>query len=309
MRVHVIGVGADFNTGNIPQAHNAAVCRGRHNDFAEIVHWIQKPFGCQRQHNRIVLRAWSGAQRPDRCLHVLRGDSLHHIGAAQPKGGNFFGVKPNAHGMLRAVNVNTPHSVDTQHRIFNGVIGKVWQIQAVISIVGRAQHKHCEHIGKLAWDVDALLGHHLGQLRINLLKAVLHLDSGDIGVGADIKRDGQGIASVIVRGRRHIQHIFHTIDGVFNRNGDRVDQNLRRRSGVGRFNDNLRWRNVGILRHRQNGNGQQPQKNHHNGHDAGKTRPFYKKCWKHYLVSLTAERMFIWSGVSGAIRPSLSTTR
>ena len=193
MRVHVVVVGTQFNPRDIAEADDTAVLVGRNDYVFKIPDVVKQPLSGQRQNQRRISVARRGADLADRCLNILRGNSVDDIRTAQAQRRKPVAVEPNAHAVLRSVDGNVTDTVNTGQRILNVGIGEVAEVKVIIGVVRRTQHQQAQNVGHLGLDVNAFLLHQCRQLRHNLRQTVLNLNLRNIRIGADIKGNGQTV--------------------------------------------------------------------------------------------------------------------
>ena len=181
MRIHVVVVGTQFNPRDIAEADDTAVLVGRNDYVFKIPDVVKQPLSGQRQNQRRISVARRGADLADRCLNILRGNSVDDIRTAQAQRRKPVAVEPNAHAVLRSVDGNVTDTVNTGQRILNVGIGEVAEVKVIIGVVRRTL------------DVNAFLLHQRRQLRHNLRQTVLNLNLRNIRIGADIKGNGQTV--------------------------------------------------------------------------------------------------------------------
>ncbi len=275
--------GSLFDTGDIFKINHGAVRTGAHHNVFKVRRVIQTAFSLQRVRYLTVSR--NAADRADRSLDVLLLDGGGHFSRTDSQSGQPAGIHPDAHAVFRPVHLSTADTGNALKRRFNNFVDVVAQKQLIAGSARRTDHDETEHICGLGLYRNTLLGHFRWQQRLGLSHTVLHLDLRHIGVGADSKAHRQLVAARTVGRRRHINHVVHAIDCIFDRAGNSCRQNFRTGTGIKRMNDHLRRSNLRILRDRQREHRKNTGQHQHNGNHTGKTRAFNKNPGNHYLSS------------------------
>ena len=92
-----------------------------------------------------------------------------------------------------------------------------------------------------------------GSERWAIAHLVLHVDGGDVLVGADLEADGQRVDAVVGRLRRHVDHVRHAVDLRLDRRCDGLLDGGGIGTGEGRGDDDGRRRDLRITGHGQPG--------------------------------------------------------
>ena len=118
-------------------------------------------------------------------------------------------------------------------------------------MVGRGQIDDEDEVRVLLLDRHAALIDDRRQRRSRLRHAVLNVDGGDIERIADVEGDGDRRRAVVRAGRGQVGHALDAVDLLFERRRHRVGDDLRARAGIIGADDDLRRRDLGELRDRQ----------------------------------------------------------
>ncbi len=119
------------------------------------------------------------------------------------------------------------------------------------AFVGRGEVDDQDEIRVLLLDRHAALVDDRRQRRGGLRDAVLHVDRGDVERIADLEGDGDGRGAVVGARRGHVAHALDAVDLLFERRRHRVGDDLGAGAGIIGADDDLRRRDVGELRDRQ----------------------------------------------------------
>ena len=159
--------------------------------------------------------------------------------------------------------------------------GVVAQEQPIARPFRRGQVHHHQHVrGLLAGD-DPLPHHVLRQPGLRDGHPVLHVDRGDVGVGADREGDGQRVAPAVGAGRRHVEHPVDAVDLGLDGRGHRFLHHLCVRPRIAGGHLDLGRGDVGELRDRDGADGDQPGQHDHDGDDEGELRPGDEESGEH----------------------------
>ncbi len=175
------------------------------------------------------------AHAPDGGLHVLALQRRDHVARGQAEGGQAVDVEIDVHGeLVGREDAHVAHAGDTLERVDQvqvGVIGQRWAIYPVIlGVKDDARQKRRRALES----PDAKLAYLGRQERLGQRHAVLHVDHGDVGIGAHLEADRQGIAPVGARVRAHVDHVLDADHLVLDRLSDGLFGDLGAGAGIGR---------------------------------------------------------------------------
>jgi hypothetical protein len=132
-------------------------------------------------------------------------------GRRQLDGGELAGVEPDAHGVGRPEQLDVAHALHAAQRVDQRGAGVVAEIGArEVGTVGVERDDQREVLGRL-FDGQALLLHLGRQEGGRGLQLVLHLDLGDVGVGAGRESQGDGGEAAAVARRGHVEQAVQAL--------------------------------------------------------------------------------------------------
>ena len=131
---------------------------------------------------------------------------------------------------------------------------EIAQEKRVVAIVLGGKRDDLKRRRFLLLGHDALLLNRHRQLRHRRRDAVLDEHLGEIQIRANFKSHGQRVAAIARAVGLHVEHLFHAVDLLFDRQGDRLEQDFRARAGIGRRHLNRGRRDRWILGNRQDKN-------------------------------------------------------
>ncbi len=183
-------------------------------------------------------------------------------GDVEPARLHLVGIEPDPHRILAgAEHVDVADAGQPRDLVLQPDGGVVAEIEAVVAPVGRRQRDDLQDRGRLLLHRDALLLHGLRQLRQRGRDAVLHQHLREVEIGADLEGDGERVGAVGGGIGLHVDHAFHAVDLLLDRQRDGVDHGARAGAGIARGHLHGRRHHVGILRDRQ------PEQRHRADHD------------------------------------------
>ena len=134
-----------------------------------------------------------------------------------------------------------------------------------------------------------------GELRLSERHPVLHVDLGDVGVGADLERDLHVERAVVAAGRRDVDHPFDAVYLLLQRlRHGRLDY-LRVGAGVAGRDLDDRRRDVGVLVDRQGSERDEPGERDDDRDDEGEFRPVDEERAEHPLTRRALGEAARWS--------------
>ena len=139
-------------------------------------------------------------------------------------------------------------------------------------MIGRRQIDDQDEIRVLLLDRHAALVDDRRQRRGRLVDAVLYVDRGDIERIADVEGDGDRRRAVVRARRGHVGHALDAVDLLLERRRHRVGDDLRARAGIIGADHDLRRRDLGELRDRQQKEADRAGEHHDRGDRRGKDR-------------------------------------
>ena len=177
-------------------------------------------------------------------------------------------VQPHAHGIVATTeDLHLAHALDAREPVLHVEHGVVAQVVDVIAVVGRDQVHHHGQVRRALDGGNTQAAHFFRQARFGLRDAVLHQLLCLVRVGAQLEGHrqrhhaiGRGLAA-------HVEHAFHTVDGLLQRRGHGLGDHL----GVGAWvlgaHHHRRRRDLGVLRDGQTAQcDEPPQEDEHRQH-------------------------------------------
>ncbi len=272
-----IGIGAQFDPGDIAQPHHGPRGVGLENDVAELLRCLQLRLGRDSGVQFGALGSGLAAQRAGRNLGILRLDGVGDIRRHQAEIVQLVGVHPDAHGILRAEHLDIADACDAAQRVHHLGCHEVGDIDIVVAVAVVINRHDQDEIGKRFGDSDTLLLHLGGQLRDRLLHLVLHLHLGDVGIGAGRESRGDRNRSVRIRGGGEIKKIVQAGELLFDHLGDGILQRFGVGARIEGADHHGRRCDGGILRYRQAQSGDGARQHDDDGNDPGKHRAIDKE--------------------------------
>ena len=153
------------------------------------------------------------------------------------------------------------------------IAGIVGDEERVARLVGRIEVHDHHQVGRGLGHGDADVAHVGRQPRLGDRHAVLHLHLGDVEVGAELERDGDGEAAVTRRVRRDVEHVLDAVDLLLERRDDGRGHHVGAGTGILARDVDHGGRDIGILGDRQAAEGDEPQDHEDEGHHPGEDRP------------------------------------
>jgi hypothetical protein len=232
------------------------------------------------------------AKCADRNLGILRLDRRRDIGRRQLVFLQLERIQPDPHGVAGAEDIDTADAFQTLDGVFDlggEDVAKVDGITFPIRGDERADHQDA---GCRARNLDTGLLHDIGQLRLNKLQLVLHLNLRD--VGKDAVAEGEGDRrSARARGRTHICKVVEAGHAVFNNRRHRLLDRFGTRAVIARRDLNSGRSDLRILRDRQRCNCKRAPKHDDDRDDPGENRsPDEELCHSDYPCGV--KRCLCW---------------
>ncbi|CCK15459.1 hypothetical protein BN136_1469 [Cronobacter universalis NCTC 9529] len=247
----IIFLGPHFDRRHIAERDGRPVLIHAKRNGAKLFRRLQQRLGINSGVQRLIIDRRRAAELADRYLAVLRFNRRHHIRRGELKAGEFVRVKPDAHGVLRAVGVDIPDAVDAAQRLLNitrHIVGDILFIHAAVG----GDKRDGQDIGIAGFTHrHALRLYGLGELSQRGLQLILHLLDRFIRVGArfEIQRHGRLAGGAALRG--HIHQVIEAGHILFDDLGDGVFQRLGGSARVVRRDTHVRRRQFGILLNRK----------------------------------------------------------
>ncbi len=280
LRAQRVVTGAQLQAGDIGQAHHFTVVTGLEHDIAEFLFAAQATLGVD-QGQEVAARHRLGAELAGRDLHVLLAHRTHHVAGGQAARGDLVRVQPRTHGVVTAAeHLRITDALQACQGILDVQAGVVAQVQRVVLAVRRGQMDHHQEGRRLLLGGDTLAAHVLGQARLRLGDAVLHLDRGFVRIGTRAE------------GHRHLQHavragdgldVHHVLDAVdrfFQWRGHRFSDHFGVGARVHRAHHHRGRHHFGVLADRQHRDRDQASGEDHDRQHRREDRPVNEKTGK-----------------------------
>ena len=140
---------------------------------------------------------------------------------------------------------------NAQQLVADVELAVVAQVERVAAVVGADEVDDHRQVRARLLGRHADLAHDVGNARQRAVDAVLHRGLGDLGIGADLERDGERQAAVGARLRIEVQQVLDAVDLLLERRRDGLRDHARIGARELRAHDDLRRRDFGILGDRQ----------------------------------------------------------
>ena len=212
--------------------HDAAVRIMAQDDVPEFLGGLQAALDVQlKRHEAVALLCADGSGRG---LNVLRFHRLRNVGRGYLQSGHLDRVQPNPHGVLfQRHHLSRGNAFHAHDRVLHILFHVVVQLHLAQRGFVRHEGVFDQHAAVAFRDGDALSGHVRGQHRVRLLDRVLQVHHCDIRVGPALERDCAFVRAVVAACRGEVQQVFHAVDLVFDRHGDRLCDHLATCAGIG----------------------------------------------------------------------------
>ena len=185
-------------------------------------------------------------------LDVLLGDGALDVDRGHAEVGELVGVEPDAHRIAPlAEDLDVADAGQALQLIDDLQVGVVRQRDLIDRMIGRGQIDDENEVRVLLLDRHAALIDDRRQRRSRLRNAVLDVDGSDIERVADIEGDGDGRRAVVRARRGHVGHALDAVDLLLERRRHGIGDDLRAGAGIVGADDDLRRRDLGELRDRQ----------------------------------------------------------
>ncbi len=238
---------AQFDAGNVAQRDLGAGGAVLQEDGAELVGRGQARLRRDGGVERGALDRRQAADLTGRNLGVLGFDGRDDVIGRQIDGRQLFGIEPDAHGVLATEQLDVADAVDARNRVFDVRGDIVRNIGARrLAVVGIDTGDHQEAARCLRHGQARLL-HDLRQESGHGLQLVLHLDLGDVRIGAGLEGDGDRGDTGRVAGRAHIHQAVEALHVLLDDLGDAILDRLGRGARIGGGDAHLGQGDVGIL--------------------------------------------------------------
>jgi len=253
----------------------------------------------------LAVRRRRHADLTRRHLFVLLLQRLDHVLGIQAAHLQLVGIEPDAHRILAGAEHQDVADAGQARNLVLELDGRVVaQVEAVVAGVGRGQRHDLQDRGRLLLHGDALRLHRLRQRRQRGRHAVLHQHLREIEIGADLERHRQGVAAVGAGVGLHVDHAFHAVHLLLDRQRHGVDHRAGARTRVARRDLHGRRHDFGILRDRQREQGDAADHQHQDRQDVGENRPLDEEFRDHGVREQGSEIRDQWRSAHCMRSPS-----
>ena len=170
---------------------------------------------------RALLGQRRSADDPCSYLDVLLFDCVDDVARGHASYRELVGIEPQAHRIVAyAEDRDVADSRQPGDLILQFQRDVVTEEQRVVRSVGRIERDRQGDVGRRLLDRDTQLLNFCGKLRQRDGHAVLHLHLGHVEIRPDLEGYRQAQGAVVGRLARHVEHVLHAVDLLFDRRGD-----------------------------------------------------------------------------------------
>jgi len=265
---HVLALRAQLDAAHVAQARDLSLRPGLDHDVGELLR-LGEP--AQRAHRVLEVHAGGGRLLPDpagRHLDVLLAEGRDHVAGRHAAGGQQRRIQPHPHAVVAlAEDDHLAHPFQPRQLVPQLDHGVVAHVELVVLPAGRDQVDDHHQVGRPLQRGYAGLLDRVGEHGQGQGHAVLHEHLRHVRVGAHLERHIELVRAVVAALRRHVEHVFHAVDLLFDGRGHGVGHHLGTGARVGAGDPDRGGRHLRILRHRQRKRRHQAQQRHHDrGH-------------------------------------------
>ncbi len=269
----VVALRADFDPGHVLQADDRAVALRLDQDVLELFGGLEPPLGFDRGVEHLVVGRRLAADLACRDFGVLGVDCVDHIVRNQRERGQPVRIEPYPHRVGRSENVDVAHTVDARQCVLD-VRGQIVRHVLVRTGVGGVEHAdHQQHVRVRLGYRHALALHVLRQPRQGLLHAILHLDLGNVGVGALGERHRDVRTAARIGARAEVEQAVDAGELLLQDLGDAVFDRFGGGAGIARADVDLGRRDIRVLFDRQLGQRADAEQHDDDRQHPGEDRP------------------------------------
>ena len=219
-------------------------------------------------------------------LDVLSCEYGGYVIGDKPVLRHLVGTQPKSHAVVGTEQLCLSHAADTFQPRLDIDFHVIVQEGLVEAVIGRIERESHQFGILLLFSGDTGLGGFRRKLAQRAVHAVLHVYRRHVRVGSLLEIDVDGsIARIRCRGS-HIGHVFHAVDGFFQRGYHCLLHSFSVCSRISCEYVDGRRCDVGVLFHRQGKHGNHAQQYNHHRDNARKHRAVYKKSQVHFVSFL-----------------------
>src|SRR5512135_277245 len=279
VRVDVVVRGAQFDVGDVLEPQDLAIRICLENNISILIRLVVAPHVGQNVLDRLRRLARRLAEASGRADHALLSEGLHDVVGRQVVGAHAVELQPDPHGVLAAAEdrgaADAPDPLDLGQEVDVGVVVEEVLVDALGRAVDVHVHQHARHG---LHDDDPLPLHQGGKPVLHDGDPVVHVQDRHVRVGARLEDDLDRRFAGAGGGGGHVAHVLDAVDGLLQRDQDRVDQDRGTGAGIGDRDHHARRRDGGELGDRQRLDRQRPQEqDDHRDHDRQR-RPIEDFC-------------------------------
>ncbi len=224
---------AELEAGDVRQARHAAILAGLQYDRAELLLGDEPSLRVDRDQEVGRLGRRRRAELAGRDLDVLFAHRAHDVAGSQAARRGLVRVDPDPHRVVAgAEHEGLADAGDARQLVFHPQRRVVAQVDRVVARVRRQQVHDHRQIRRHLFGDDPLQAHGLGQSRQGLVDAVLHLNLGEVGIGAGLEGHRDREDAVAAGDRLHVHHVLDAGDRLFEQRGDGIGEHRRIRAGI-----------------------------------------------------------------------------
>ena len=254
----VVVHGAQLHPRHVFDAQRRPVSVSAQHDVAELLRTDQ-PTLCLHIHlDLLIVGNWTCADAADRRLDILALDGLDDVGWGKIEASQARRVEPDPHRVIEPTEqFGLPYARRARQLIKHIDDRKIGDEKRVVFAAFVIEIHELQYRGRFLLDLDSLQLDLLRQLRDDRLHAIVDIDRIDVGIGAEFETYGERIRAVIAARALHVDHLVDADDLGLQRLRHRRLEHLRGRARIPRGDLDLGRHDIGELRDRDPGEGQE----------------------------------------------------
>ena len=257
---------SQFHFGNIFQfQYFTIVCRTDY-DFTEFLRSNPTPF---ELHGILISLIRILTERTGSRFDVLLGQHGSDIRRNQFILCHHIRFHPDTQTIVTTHNHHITHTTDTENLRFQVNTDIVGKKCLIVRVVRAMQREHLKNTRLTLAGGNTHLSHFCRKLPGGLRNTVLHIHRCHVGISTLFKIDRNGNRSRIRSRRGHISHVFHTVDGLFQRSNHTFLQSLCTGAEIAGGDHNSWRRNIRILFYGQGEQSDDADNDNRYGDDGG----------------------------------------
>ena len=248
IEIGAVVFGTEFGATHIAQAYQSAVVVALEDDVVKLRGFGKAADGADTD---LKLLAWNCGLRTDLSggdFDVLLGERAHDIGRGQGAAGHFFGIEPEAHGILAlSEDENFGHAGNTLEAVANVNIKIIAHEERRVASIRREDGAAKDKILRTLLNGNSDLLDCIGEASLGGIDAVLNIYRGKVGVAGEIEGGGNRTHAIVGRGGSYVLHPFSAVDLLLEGCGDSRFDCLRAGSSIETAHGDLRRSEIGEL--------------------------------------------------------------